>query len=172
MFYIAQIFGIIALIVLVLSFQKNDKDTLLKYQILSSLFFAIQYLFLNAISGCLMNTMTLIRNLIFRKFKNKIPLIYLIIVIFLMIILSIFSYNGPISLLPATACIIYSIAIWQSNMTIARVAEVIACVLSAIYNVKVLAISGLISIIIEIISVLIAIYRYDIKKYIPIKEVR
>ena len=55
MFYLGQLFGVIALVVLMISFQKNDKKTLLKYQILSSLFFAIQYLCLNAISGCLMN---------------------------------------------------------------------------------------------------------------------
>ncbi len=71
MFYIAQLFGIMALVVLIMSFQKNKKDTLLKYQIFSSLLFVFQYLFLNAISGCLMNVMTMIRNLIYKKFNDK-----------------------------------------------------------------------------------------------------
>ena len=55
MFYIAQLFGIIALVILITSFQKNKKYPLLKYQIFSSLLFALQYLFLNAITGCLMS---------------------------------------------------------------------------------------------------------------------
>lgn len=55
-----------------------------------------------------MNFMTLIRNIIFIKSKK---LIYLIIVILLMLILSLFSYNGPISLLPTIAVILYIIAI-------------------------------------------------------------
>ncbi len=118
MFYIAQLLGIIALVILMMSFQKNKKDTLLKYQIFSSLLFALQYLFLNAISGCLMNLMTMIRNLIYKKFNDKIPIIYLILVIICMIILSIISYNGPISLLPTIAVILYSIALWQKKLTL------------------------------------------------------
>ena len=163
MFYIAQLFGIIALVVLIMSFQKNKKDTLLKYQIFSSLLFALQYLFLNAISGCLMNLMTMIRNLIYKKFNNKIPIIYLILIIIGMIILSLMSYNGIISLLPTLAVIIYSIALWQKNLTIIRIAEIISCSLFIIYNIKVLAISGLISTFIEMFSAIIAIYKFDIK---------
>ena len=160
MFYIAQLFGIIALIVLMMSFQKNQKDTLLKYQIFSSLLFALQYLFLNAISGCLMNLMTMVRNLIYKKFDDKIPILYLVLIIICMIILSLASYNGIISLLPTLAVILYSIALWQSNLTITRVTEVISCLLFIIYNIKVLAISGLISTFIEMFSAMIAIYKF------------
>ena len=164
MFYLAQLFGIIGLIILILSFQKNNKEELLKYQVFSSLFFSIQYFYLNAISGCLMNAMTLVRNIIFRKFKDKVPIIYLIIIISLMIILSIFSYNGVISLLPTIGVVLYSIAIWQDNLTITRIVEMIGCILFIIYNIKVVAISGLITTFIEMISAIVGIYRFDIKK--------
>lgn len=163
MFWLAQIFGIVALIILIISFQKNSKNTLLKYQIFSSLFFAIQYLCLNAITGCLMNLMTLIRNIIYKKFE-KVPVIYLLLIITAMTVLSIFSYNGFISLLPALAVILYSIALWQKNLTITRITEVISCSLFIVYNIKVLAITGLISTIIEMTFAIIAIYRFDIKK--------
>ncbi len=165
MFYIAQLFGIIALIVLMMSFQKNQKDTLLKYQIFSSLLFALQYLFLNAISGCLMNLMTMVRNLIYKKFNDKIPILYLVLIILCMVILSLASYNGIISLLPTLAVVLYSIALWQSNLTITRITEIISCLLFIIYNIKVLAISGLISTFIEMFSAMIAIYKFDIKKF-------
>lgn len=164
MFYLAQLFGIIGLIILILSFQKNNKEELLKYQVFSSLFFSIQYFCLNAISGCLMNAMTLVRNIIFKRFKDKVPIIYLIIVVVLMIILSIFSYNGVISLLPTIGVILYSIAIWQDNLTITRIVEIIGCLLFIIYNIKVVAISGLITTVIEMISAIVGIYRFDIKK--------
>ena len=96
MFYLAQIFGIIALILLIISFQINKKDTLLKYQIFSSSFFSIQYLCLNAITGCLMNLLSLIRNIIFKKFNNNIPIIYLLLMIFLVVVLTVFFYDGII----------------------------------------------------------------------------
>ena len=47
-FIIAQIIGIIALIILMISFQKNTKRKLLTYQIVSSFLYAIQYFFLKA----------------------------------------------------------------------------------------------------------------------------
>lgn len=164
MFYLAQAFGVVALIILILSFQKNKKEILLKYQIFSSLFFALQYLCLNAITGFLMNIMTMIRNIVFKKYENKVPVGYLIITILLMVLLSVFSYNGIISVLPTIAVILYSIAVWQKNLTITRIVEVISCTLFIIYNINVLAISGLISTIIELIFALVAIYRFDIKR--------
>ena len=161
MFWLGQMMGVIALIILILSFQINNKKRLLTLQIFSSLFFALQYLFLGAISGCLMNLMTSIRNIIFRKFKN---IISLIVIIFIMVILSIFSYNGLISLLPSIAVIIYSIALWQDNLTITRVTEVISCLLFIIYNIKFYAIFGIISTILELIFAIVAIYRFDLRK--------
>ena len=100
MFIFAQILGGIALLILILSFQKNEKQTLLKYQIGSSVFFAAQYLCLQAYSGCLINIACIIRNILFRKYTGKkIPIYYLIFIICIMIVLSLFSYVGPISLL-------------------------------------------------------------------------
>lgn len=163
MFYLAQLFGIVALIILIISFQKNNKKSLLKYQIFSSLFFAIQYLCLNAITGCLMNLMTMIRNIVYKKFKRT-PLFLVLLIIISMITLSVFSYNGIISLLPTLAVILYSIALWQKNLTITRITEVISCSLFIVYNINVLAITGLISTIIELFFAIVAIYRFDIKK--------
>lgn len=163
MIYLAQLFGFFALVILIISFQSNNKKTLLKYQIFSSLFFAIQYLCLNAITGCLMNLMTMIRNIIYKMFK-KTPLLFVSLIIIIMIILSVFSYNGLISLLPTIAVILYSVALWQKNLKITRITEIISCSLFIIYNINVLAIIGLISTIIELLFAIIAVYKFDIKK--------
>ena len=165
MFIFAQILGATALFILILSFQKNEKQSLLKYQIGSSIFFAAQYLCLQAYSGCLINIACIIRNILFRKYTGKrIPIYYLLFIICIMIVLSLFSYVGPISLLPCIACILYSCSLWQDNLKVTRIVEVISCSLYIIYNIKVLAYLGLVSTMIELISALIAIYRFDIKK--------
>lgn len=163
MFILAQTLGGIALIILVISFQKDERKTLLKYQIFSSIFFALQYLCLNAITGCLMNIMTAIRNYVFRRYKEKVPIMYLIAVLLIMILLSIISFNGIISLLPTIAVMLYSIAIWYGNLRLIRIVEVISCSLFIFYNIKVLAIVGLISTLIELASALVAIYKFDIR---------
>ena len=164
-FIIAQIIGILALIILMLSFQKNEKKLLLKYQTISSFLYAVQYAFLEGYTGSLMNITSMARNFIFNKYNNKkVPIYWLIIIVILMIIFSLITYIGVISLLPMFAVVSYSIAIWYGNLKLIRFTEVISCILFIIYNINVLAITGLIATIIELISALIAIYRFDIKK--------
>ena len=164
-FIIAQIIGILALNILMLSFQKNEKKLLLKYQTISSLLYAIQYAFLGAYTGSLMNLTCMARNFIFNKYNNKVPIYWLIIIVVLMIIFSLITYIGIISLLPMFAVVLYSIAVWYGNLKLIRCTEVISCSLFIVYNIRVLAITGLIATIIELIAALIAIYRFDIKKF-------
>lgn len=161
-FYLAQLIGLLGLIILLFSFQKNTRKDLLKYQIISSSFFSIQYLILGALSGFVMNITMCIRNLIFSKYEN-VPKKYITIVVIIMIMLSLLSYNGPISLLPCLGSIMYTISLAKSNLKITRCVNILTCILYAIYDIKVLAIAGLISTTIELLSTLFAIYRYDLK---------
>lgn len=165
MYILAQIIGTIALIMLLLSFQKNDKKLLLKYQMASSFLFATQYLFLGAFTGFFMNLMCLIRNTIYFRYKDtKVPAYWLVVVILVMICLGAASYDGPITLLPSIACIIYSIALGSGNLKATRIVEVISCSLYIVYNIKYKAIAGLVSTVIELVSAVVAIFRFDILK--------
>lgn len=163
-FVIAQCIGGIALFILVLSLQKNEKEKLLKYQVLSSLLYALQYLFLNALTGCFMNLACMCRNFIFYQYQDrKVPFYWLMITLFFMVGLSLVSYQGIISLFPMLAVVLYSIALWYGNVSIIRVVEVVSCSFFVIYNIVVLAIMGLIATIIELVAALWAIYRFDIR---------
>ena len=164
-FIIAQIIGTISLIILMLSFQKNEKKLLLKYQTISSFLYAIQYVFLGAYTGSLMNLTCMARNFIFNKYNDKkVPIYWLIIIVLLMITFSLITYIGIISLLPMFAVVLYSIAVWHGNLKFIRCTKVVSCTLFIVYNIRVLAITGLIATIIELIAAVIAIYRFDIKK--------
>ena len=164
-FIVAQIFGALALAILIISLQKNSKTKLLLYQSISSLLYALQYLFLNAYTGCFMNLICMIRNIIFNQYPKKRPPVYwLIITIVLMIFFSSLSYTGVISFLPMIAVILYSIALWHGNLTVIRTTEIISCSLYILYNIKVLAITGLIATIIELVGAILAVYKFDIKK--------
>ena len=164
-FIVAQIFGALALAILIISLQKNSKTKLLLYQSISSLLYALQYLFLNAYTGCFMNLICMIRNMIFNRYPKKRPPVYwLIITIVLMIFFSSLSYTGVISFLPMIAVILYSIALWHGNLTVIRTTEIISCSLYILYNIKVLAITGLIATIIELVGAILAVYKFDIKK--------
>jgi len=163
MFYLAQLIGLIGLIIVILSFQKNNKKTLLSYQIISTIFFSIQYILLHAFSGFFMNITMCIRNIILLKYNNKTN-IYILFIIIIMLFLSLLSYNGPISLLPCIGSIIYTITLAKSNIKYARIVKSITCALYIMYNIYVLAIAGIISSLFELIATLYAIYKFDIKK--------
>ena len=164
-FIVAQIFGALALTILIISLQKNSKTKLLLYQSISSLLYALQYLFLNAYTGCFMNLICMIRNMIFNRYPKKRPPVYwLIITIVLMIFFSSLSYTGVISFLPMIAVILYSIALWHGNLTVIRTTEIISCSLYILYNIKVLAITGLIATITEFVGAVLAVYKFDMKK--------
>ena len=105
----------------------------------------------------------MIRNYIFNRYKNKVPIYCLIIIILIMISFSILTYSGLISLLPMIAVVLYSFALWYGNLKIIRITEVISCSLFIIYNIKVSAITGLIATFIEMLAAIIAIYKFDIK---------
>ncbi len=151
-FIIAQLIGLCALFMLILSLQNNNKKTLMKYQMFSSLLYAIQYAFLGAYTGCLLNLACVFRNYIFGKNENgRASIIWLIVVLAHIVGFSLITYTDIVSLLVMFG---------------------IACALLMIYNVKVLAFTSCIATMIEISTVLIAIYRFDLKKIKPKKEVR
>ena len=85
-FLIAQLFGLLAIVFLYLSFKVNRKKYVLRCQAVSNFGYAMEYLLLGGITGSILSFLCIIRNLIYQKFPNgKVPLIWLVICIFLMV---------------------------------------------------------------------------------------
>ena len=92
---IAHVIGLIALVFMIISFQTKKQAKLLKFQIISSLFFAIQYLLLNAMSGFFIFLFTTIRNVVFSRYKDKkVPMFLIIIYLSIVILFSYASYTN------------------------------------------------------------------------------
>lgn len=164
-FIIAQTFGILALIILALSLNKNSKKHLLKYQTLSNLCFAMQYLFLNAYSGFSSFAMAILRNHIYSKYKNgKVPKEIVFAFISATVFLSLISFQNIFSLLPVIGVCTYTYSLNLKKLKYARFAELFASVLCVLYSLIVHAYTGIIGLSFEALMVSIAIYRFDIKK--------
>ena len=157
--------GVLALVFLAYSFQNNNKKTLLKFQIASSFLYAMQYLFLGAFTGCVMNIVCMVRNYLFKEYGDiEISLKWLLIIISAMSLLTMFTYDGLISLLPFLAVFSFTISLWIGNLRLIRIVEAIAAALFIIYSIYVYAIAGVLAYSFELSTVLFAIYRFDIKK--------
>ncbi len=164
-YYLGQLFGLLAFISLWFSFKENRKEHILKYQIYSNSFCALQYLCVQAYTGLLLHFMCLVRNFIYYRYDNKdIPIKWLYICVFFMIFMSILSYESIYSLLPMIGIVLNSWGLWQNNLKIQRLCEATAAFTVTVYSLIVLAYGGALANGFEFLMTLIAIYKFDIKR--------
>lgn len=169
-FILSQICGLVALAFLAMSFSKNRKKHLLKFQSFANLAYSAQYFLLGAYVGFSLHMMCLFRNIVFSNYKNgKVPLYFLIIVIILMIGLSMLSYRSIFDIIPIIGLVLNSYGLWQKKLKVSRLCEIIACILLIIYNILVHAYTGIIAVSFELIMTLYAMYKYDFKKKASVK---
>lgn len=167
MYILAQVFGTLGIITLFFSVQYNSKKQILGFQIAANLFYAIQYLFLNAIPAAVMSIVSLLRCIVFFLFEKKnkkIPAYVLAIFIALIIVLAKFLNYGVMGFFPIICTLLYTIGIWQKNLNIFRIITLITACIWIGYNVFVGAYPSLIGNSFEVLTSLIAIYRFNLNE--------
>lgn len=162
-----QILGGIALVCWVLSIQMKKKDKILKMQILANLFYAGQYFLLGAFSAVSMNLVSTIRSVLYAENETKgkeNSNFSFIIFINVILLLGILTYDSLLSLLPIFITLLYTYATWQKNTKVIRITFLLAAFIWIFYNSMVGAYAPLIGNVIEIISGIVSIIRFDLKK--------
>ena len=164
---IAQIIGIIALLISSLAPQQKTKKKVLIFKLFSTILYALQYLTLSAYSATVTNVIGAIRDYIFYRYskaKKDIPIFILYIYIIIVLIFGIFTFNGLISILPILLSILTTYSVWQNNLKKYRSITAIITILWIIYNLAVGAYASAIGSLVSFTSVIIAIIRLDIMK--------
>ena len=164
---VAQIFALIAFILYTISFQFKKRGNVLKTQIFANIFYTIEYIMLDAYAGVNNSLFGIARSLLFYVFdkkKKKCPPYVAVIFLTLVVIFGFISYTDVFSVLPVIISIIFFVSLYTEDMKLYRKVAVIASVLWIIYNIAVNAYVSVFDYSIELISSLIAIYRFDIKK--------
>ena len=95
-FYLAQITALLAWLFLIISYWKNKDDKLLYLQIISCIFFVLNYIFLGAYTGLFVVFFEIIRDALYIKFEDDKKTFLLSLPIYALI--GIFSYDGIWSL--------------------------------------------------------------------------
>lgn len=168
MYWIAQGFGLLGLIVMVISLFQKDKDKMLNFVVLNGLFFGIEYLLLKAFSGMFSNFFGILRTFISKEKEkkkgfDKQGIMFLFILGYM--IIGFISFDGKVmSLLPVFAEIIYVITLWQKNVKKIRIGTLLMVLLWLVYDIFVKAYPSLITDLIVMSSTIIAIYLKDIRK--------
>ena len=114
-YLLSQICVILAVLFLGSTYLIKNKKIILFLTIMMSIFYGLQYLFLNAITGVFMNIVSIIRSIWFyinAKNKKKNSIIVLIVLFIIIIILELLSFKNIFSLLPMIATMIFTYSLW------------------------------------------------------------
>ena len=159
MILMAQFFRIIGSIFSIISDKSNDTKKIFLYNSISNLFCSIQYFLLNAISGGITSIIAILRNIIFYKYKEKVTIKELLMYFLILIIFSIRSINGLVSIIPILLVIIYSTSLYTKNIYTIKYAIIITCLLEIIYDAVYKAYVGIFVCVLDIFLVSISLYK-------------
>lgn len=162
-----QLLGYFAVAILFVSFQVNNRKSILGLLVLGMVFLATHQFLLGAFAGAIANGLTIIRNLTFRHKKdNQVLNHYIWPYIFSTILVAtgIFFWQGWHSLLPAFAVIASTFALWADDTRTIRVLSLIGPCLWLPYAFIIDSIPTVLIQVVIISSILIAMFRFDKKR--------
>lgn len=159
-YIISQIAGFIAFMLSLIAYHLKKKTKIFETMMVANVLDIIQYILLNAYSGCITKVIALVRNIIIiakeknKKFDNKILLMVLFVVYF---IAGILTFKNIYSVLPILAAMIYLNFVWNGDELKVKKIAFYCYFLWLIYNICVFSIAGITSNIVSIISTYIAV---------------
>ena len=177
---IGQIIGVIATALCCLACQMKKKETLLLVQTGGVILFSLQYFLIGAISGGVLNSVCVIRNIVFYIQEDKAekdkakgetkaqgkfakyfaPVLFAVAIC----ICSAFSWKGWYDVFILSALAINTLCIGTLSAQNFRKSLVLTCILALCYNVIVFSIGGIINECITIVSSIIGLIRHREKK--------
>ena len=173
---IAQAFGIIGMLMSILSYQQKGKARILTFQLLGSVLFVVNFFLLGAFSGAILNFVAIVRALIF-IYEDKVRADHPAWTIgltatYVLSYVSVFTVFGKeptainliVEVLPVIAMTVTTIAFRHKEDKILRRVAFISSPLWLTYNVVCFSVGAIICETISIFSIIIGILRFDRKK--------
>ena len=159
-----QAIGFVALILCIISYQSNRYRKLMSIRAASEFVFCVHFLLLGVLSGSAMQFIGGIRNLAFVRLENKKNKMLIAIITFcvLFTFFGIFTWEGPISVLPIVAKNVSTIAFAMSDTRKIRLIEFPTYGFWLAFNIASGSIAGTINASLSLVSIAFAIIRFDI----------
>ncbi len=166
-FFWSQAAGAIGVICFIISFQIKSNAALYLMQMLGSAAIGVQYLLLEAYSGCIIIVICIVRNIFLLKI-NDWEIVrwkgWVIIVIAVSAVATAVVWEGYQDIFSFLAIAGGTIGLWTNNAQKIRLANLVCCSPGwLIYDIMVHAWAGVINEIIVLSSILISIYRFGWK---------
>ena len=123
---IANVFGVLTAVMLVLSFQIRSTKKLYFVQAIANVFYGLQFLLLGAMGGFFNTLVRIVRNLLLSR-SDKLPWIrkrWMALVFCVpSLLFLIFGWSGPIDLLPFATTVASNLTYWSNDARTIRVGE-------------------------------------------------
>ena len=173
---IAQILGIIGMLMSVLSYQQKGKARILTFQLLGSVLFVVNFFLLGAFSGAILNFVAIIRALIFiyeDKVRADHPAWTIgLTAVYVLSYVSVFTIFGKeptvinlfVEILPGLAMTVTTVAFRYKEDKILRRVAFISSPLWLTYNFIFFSLGGIIGETLNLSSAIIGTLRLDRKK--------
>lgn len=163
---IIQAVGFLALASSLISFQFKKHGQIMLFRTASELIFALQYILLGAWSAAVMDGISVIRNTLYTQLvkKNRSTTPVIIGFCIFVVVVGVVTFEGIISLLPIISKLLTTISYGMKNERLLRLITLPSCIFWVIYNVFVGSVAGALADSMTLISLLIAMYKFDIRK--------
>lgn len=158
----AQVLGLLAIIGILSSYQQVKKEKYLFVQGVANIFFAVQYLLLNAYSAVGSNLIAILRSFAvygYEKKNKKAPIWLMLIIELFIITIGVFTYKDIYSLIPILIASLYTIGVTQKKLEVTYFIGLVAAILWIFYNYMVGAYVASLGSIFEFLSALIGIIK-------------
>lgn len=172
-YIISQVITVIYFAMLSLSYLLKNRTKILTANFVAHIGQMSAMAMLNGYTGAAMSAIMMLRDLTLliqemqkskgKQINKKVDLGILVITVVLMIVLTVFTYNGPLSLLSVIATLVTTFALWQKDVTRYKLLGLLASLLWLAYNIFIMSIMG---IILEVILLICSVIGYikDVKK--------
>lgn len=166
--YIANAIGIAAVVVYLLSYQQKTQKKIAAFNMTCRGLYVLQYVLLGAYSGAVLDILCMLALLPAQRKekawvqKYRIPII--LASALALIVAGLLLDQTIFGLLVIIGCILQMIAFWMDTEKKIRLVCLLACPCWLAYNLSSLAFGSSIGDVMTIVSILIAMFRYDFKK--------
>lgn len=163
---ITQVLGYIAVAILFVSFQVDNRKNILGLLVVGMIFLTTHQFLLGAFAGAIANGLTIVRNLTFRHKKDSQILNHFLwpyVFSAILVATGIFFWQGWYSLLPALAVTASTFALWADDTKTIRILSLVGPLFWLPYAFIIESMPTVLIQVVIISSILIAMFRFDRK---------
>lgn len=164
--WIAQIFGIFAMISLFCSYQQTERKKLIMGKLCADVFWVAHYLCLGAYAGMISNCVGIFREIIFLNRDSKkwaSSVLWPVLFVLISWGLGMRTFESPINILPIVASTFATVSFWFRNPRLTKIISAPASSSFLIYDIVIGSYAGVLNESIVIGSIILSLVKEYIK---------